>query len=348
MFLYSLRRVLLAVATTLALTASCPAAAALFSLDAQNLASELKTAEREGRRLAVYFELPDCSGCRDMKQHVFSERRAEREFGRQYRTLRIDLASSASIVDTDGQRSTPEVLAQRLRIAGTPAFAFFDRDGALTYRHVGALPDPADFIRLGRFVNEAAYENQPFAEYRQRNGGALHAEASPLAHTQPDFALRDQHGRLRRLADFRGKVVALAFGYTQCPDVCPTTLAELQVAVAALGANASHVQVLFATLDPQRDTQKILGPYVTAFRSDFLALRGDPAQTARLIRSFALVAEKQPSASQGYTLDHTAGVFLFDRNGHLRGVSPYGQPLNLLAADLKTLAGENRTQLSKH
>lgn len=331
-----------AAVAALLLGASGPAAATLFSHDGQNLAAELKSAQREGRRLAVYFELPDCSGCREMKQHVFSERRAERNFGRQFRTVRIDLAATGDIFDTDGKRRTPEALAQRLRIAGTPAFAFFERDGALAYRHVGALPAPADFIRLGRFVASAAYENQPFAEYRQRNGGALHAEASPLAQQRHDFSLHDQHGRLRHLADFRGKSVALAVGYTQCPDVCPTTLAELQAAVDALGADARHVQVLFATLDPQRDTQKILGPYVTAFRADFLALRGDAAQTADFIRRFALVAERQPSASQGYTLDHTVGIFLFDRRGRLRGVSPYGQPHNLLADDLKTLAAESR------
>ncbi len=335
-----------AVVAALLLGAAGPAAAALFSADAVDLAAELKSAAREGRGLAVYFELPDCSGCRDMKRHVFSDARAERDFGRRYRTLRVDLASGAELVDTDGRRRTPQALAERLRIAGTPAFAFFERDGGLRYRHVGALPDPADFVSLGRFVAEAAYDAQPFAEYRRRSGGALHAAPSPLARQALDFTLTDQHGRLRRLADFRGRNVALAVGYTQCPDVCPTTLAELQAAVDALGDAAGTVQVLFATLDPERDTPQVLAPYVAAFRPAagpaFLALRGNARQTEDFIRRFALVAERQPSMSQGYTLDHTAGVFLFDRRGRLRGVSPYGQPLDLLAADLRTLAAEGR------
>lgn len=335
-----------AVVAALLLGAAGPAAAALFSADAVDLAAELKSAAREKRGLAVYFELPDCSGCRDMKRHVFSDARTERNFGRRYRTLRVDLASGAELVDTDGRRRTPQALAERLRIAGTPAFAFFERDGGLRYRHVGALPDPADFVSLGRFVAEAAYDAQPFAEYRRRRGGALHAAPSPLARRTLDFALRDQHGRLRRLADFRGRNVALAVGYTQCPDVCPTTLAELQSAVDALGDAAGAVQVLFATLDPERDTPQVLAPYVDAFRPAagpaFLALRGNARQTEDFIRRFALVAERQPSTSQGYTLDHTAGVFLFDRHGRLRGVSPYGQPLDLLAADLRTLAAEGR------
>lgn len=317
-----------------------PAAAALFSADGQDLAAELKAAAREGRQLALYFELPDCPGCREMKQRVFAEPSTENEFRQRYRTLRIDLGSTAPVVDLDGKSVTPDALAARLRIVGTPAFAFFDHDGNLTYRHVGALPDPADFTRLGRFVAEAAYEDQPFAEYRQRVGGALHAAASPLAHRPLDFALHDQHGHLRQLADFRGKVVALAVGYTQCPDVCPTTLAELQMAVDTLGTDDSKVQVLFATLDPERDTRALLAEYIAAFRTDFLALRGDPAQTAAFVRSFSLVADRKPLASGGYTLDHTAGIFLFDHYGRLRAISPYGQPLPLLTADLKALAAE--------
>jgi len=334
------------------LVAAGPAAATLFSTEGRNLAADVKSAERESRHLVVYFELPSCPGCRDMKQHVFSEPRTERDFGRQYRTVRVDLASTGALVDTDGKRSTPKALAQRLRIGGTPAFAFFAPDGALNYLHVGALSDPADFVSLGRFVAEAAYENQPFADYRQHSGGALNAEASPLARRppgqlKPDFELRDQHGRLRRLTDFRGKAVALTVGYTQCPDVCPTTLAELQGAVTALGADAPRVQVLFATLDPERDTQQMLGPYMASFHPDFLALRGNAVQTAAFIRRFALVAQKQPLASHGYTLDHTAGIFLFDHTGRLRGFSPYGQPPNLLAADLKTLAAESHSPASQ-
>jgi protein SCO1/2 len=334
----------------LMLAAPVPACASLFAVTGQNLATELKTAEQQGRHLAVYFELPDCSGCRVMKQNVFTNQSAERDFGRLYHTVAIDLASSKAIVDTEGKRTTPMALAQRLRIVGTPAFAFFDREGVLNYRHVGTLGDPSDFIRLGRFVGEAAFEELAFADYRQGSRRGLYADASPLPRSGLDFALRDQSGRLRHLSDFRGKAVALAVGYMLCPDVCPTTLSELKAAVEALGADSRHVQVLFATLDPERDSQRTFGAYVTAFRRDFLALRGTPDQTADFIRRFSLVAEKQPSASMGYTLDHTAGVFLFDHTGQLRGLSPYGQALDLLADDLKKLAREARrpdTQLSK-
>jgi thioredoxin-related protein len=157
------------VLAALMLCISGSALAALFSVDGKNLATELKIAEREGRRLAVYFELPNCLGCRAMKQQVFSEPVAERTFSRYYHTVRIDLASTKHLVGVDGQRVRPEAFALSLHIAGTPAFAFFSPSGALDYRHVGALPDPSDFISLGRFVYEAAYEKLPFSDYRIMN-----------------------------------------------------------------------------------------------------------------------------------------------------------------------------------
>jgi protein SCO1/2 len=159
---------------------------------------------------------------------------------------------------------------------------------------------------------------------------------------QPAFRLQATDGRLLSTADFRGRVVALSVGYTACPDVCPTTLAELKHAVEALPADRrTRVQVLFATLDPERDSLQILRAYADAFRPrqglPVLGLRGDPAQTAALVREFQLVADRQPSASMGYTLDHTAGVFLIDGSGRLRGLSPHGQPVEKLAADLERL-----------
>jgi protein SCO1/2 len=326
--------------------ASSSAHAALFSSTSQNLSNELSIANTENRRLVVYFELPDCVGCRDMKLHVFPDQQTEREFNRQFRTARIDLASKVALVDTVGKPSTPKQLAQRLSITGTPAFAFFDRDGELRYRHSGLISKPSDFVRLGQFVVDAAYDDQPFGEYLRRSSNALHAQSSPLERVKAgraplDFALADQHGKLRHLADFRGKAVALAVGYTQCPDVCPTTMSEMLHIVKELGADAKQVQVLFATLDPERDKPDMLGAYMAAFHPDFLALRGNASQTADFIRRFNLVAIKRPLAGHsGYTLDHTAGIFLFDRSGHLRGFSPYGQPTNLLAADVKTLALE--------
>jgi protein SCO1/2 len=282
-----------------------------------------------------------------MKLHVFSDPRTEREWARQYRTVRIDLGKDTALTEPDGKASSTARLAQRLGVTGTPAFAFFDGDGGLRYRHSGLIAQAPDFVRLGQFVTQAAYDEQPFGDYLRQHSGALNAPASPLVQSKAgtpalDFALRDPHGKLRHLADFRGKVVALAVGYTQCPDVCPTTMGEMQRIVQDLGADASHVQVLFATLDPERDKPEMLGAYMAAFHPDFLALRGDAAQTAAFIRRFDLVAIKRPLRGHvGYTLDHTAGVYLFDRSGHLRGVSPYGQPFELLADDVRTLAFES-------
>jgi protein SCO1/2 len=326
---------------------AAPGHAALFTNTSQNLANEVKLAAAEKRSLVVYFELPTCVGCRDMKLHVFPDPNTERDFGRQFRTVRIDLASSSSLVDTDGKPTSPKQLAQRLGVSGTPAFAFLDRDGALTYRHSGLISSPTDFVHLGRFVADAAFDAQPFGEYLRQYSGAMHTPASPLAQAKAgqaplDFALRDQHGKLRHLADFRGKAVALAVGYTQCPDVCPTTMSEMLQVVTELGNEAKHLQVLFATLDPERDKPEMLGAYMAAFHPDFLALRGNAAQTRAFIKRFQLVAIKRPLLGyKGYTLDHTAGIFLFDRSGKLRGFSPYGQSINLLAADLKVLAMED-------
>jgi protein SCO1/2 len=323
-----------------------PAQAALFSISGKDLSGELQFANAEKRGLVLYFELPNCTGCREMKLRVFPQPHVERTFGRQFRTVRIDLGRNTALINTDGKSTTSAQLAQRLGVTGTPAFAFFDPQGRLLYRHSGVLLRGAEFIRLGQFVAQAAYDEKPFGEYLRETSGALNARPSPLAQTRGarprlNFALRDQYGRLRQLADFRGKVVALSVGYTQCPDVCPTTMSEMQRIMAELGTDARRVQVLFATLDPERDKPAMLGAYMAAFHPDFLALRGNPAQTADFVRRFKLVAIKRPlSGYAGYTLDHTAGTFLFDHVGNLRGVSPYGQPTDLLNEDIRTLVFE--------
>jgi protein SCO1/2 len=164
----------------------------------------------------------------------------------------------------------------------------------------------------------------------------------------PEFELAGTDGQEHKMADFHGSGVALAVGYTQCPDVCPTTLAELKAAVESLPADRrQYVQILFVTLDPERDAIPLLRQYADAFRPQggrpILGLRGNPEQTAALIRQLQLVAEKQPSASMGYTLDHTAGIFLFDATGRLLGLSPYGQPLSKLNSDLLGIASHQST-----
>lgn len=153
-----------------------------------------------------------------------------------------------------------------------------------------------------------------------------------------DFHLTDHNGKPRSLADFRGKVVVLFFGYTHCPDVCPTTLSDLALAMQQLGSDAGKVQVLFVTLDPERDTQALLAQYVPAFNPAFLGLYGDAAATARTAHEFKVFYQKQESASKGgYTLDHTAGTYVFDQSGRLRLLMSYGQGPKAMVQDIRTL-----------
>jgi protein SCO1/2 len=153
-----------------------------------------------------------------------------------------------------------------------------------------------------------------------------------------DFRLADHHGRPRSLADFRGKVVVLFFGYTHCPDVCPTTLAEMAETMKRLGKDADRVQVLFATLDPERDTPELLAQYVPAFWPSFLGLRGDAEATARTAKEFKIFYQKQPGRTpDSYTLDHSAGTFLFDPQGRLRVYVGYGQGPDVFTNDIREL-----------
>ena len=152
-----------------------------------------------------------------------------------------------------------------------------------------------------------------------------------------DFTLTDHTGKTRTLADFRGKVVVMFFGYTRCPDVCPTTLAELKVAKDQLGDDGKRLQVLFVTVDPERDTRQMLANYVPAFDPTFLGLYGDAAATARVAKEFKVFYQKAPGkAPDSYTVDHTAGSYVFDRQGRLRLLVRQGNIPNLVA-DLKML-----------
>ena len=153
-----------------------------------------------------------------------------------------------------------------------------------------------------------------------------------------DFALQDPDGRQRTLADFRGKAVVVFFGYTQCPDVCPTTLAALAEAMKKLGNDADRVQVLFITVDPERDTPALLKQYVPAFDPRFLGLRGDADATARTAKEFKVLYEKVPGTTPGsYTMDHSAGSFVFDPQGRLRLYVAHGQDADVFAHDLREL-----------
>ena len=156
-----------------------------------------------------------------------------------------------------------------------------------------------------------------------------------------DFALTDHTGKPRTLADFKGKVVLMFFGYTQCPDVCPTTMAEMSAAMKELGPQADQVQVLFVTVDPERDTQQLLAEYVPAFDKRFLGLYGTAEQTAAVGKEFkvfyAKVAGKTPGS---YTMDHTAASYVFDKQGKIRLLVRSGQGPAPIVHDLKLLLAQ--------
>lgn len=166
----------------------------------------------------------------------------------------------------------------------------------------------------------------------------FHAGDIGAMFTQADFRLTDHNGKTRTLADFRGKVVVLFFGYTHCPDVCVTTLADLAQVMQLLGKDADKVQVLFITVDPERDKPGMLAQYVPAFHPSFLGLYGDAQATAQAAKAFYVAYEKRPTAS-GYNVDHSVGAFLVDPNGKVRLRAPLAQRTDWLADDIRLLLG---------
>ena len=155
------------------------------------------------------------------------------------------------------------------------------------------------------------------------------------------LALTGHDGRPRSLADFRGKLVVLFFGYTHCPDICPTTLADTAAALKTLGPDAARVQVLFVTVDPERDTPELLAKYVPAFDPGFLGLYGDADATQRAAKEFKIFYEKRPGSAPGaYTMDHSAQTYVLDAQGRLRLLVRNDRIAQDLAADLRALLGE--------
>lgn len=153
-----------------------------------------------------------------------------------------------------------------------------------------------------------------------------------------DFSLKDTQGQVRQLADFKGKVVVLFFGYTQCPDVCPTTLSTAAAALKLLGNDADKVQVVLVTLDPARDKPQMLGGYVKAFNPNFIALSGSDAETAAAAKEFKVFFQKQEGKTPtSYTIDHTAASYAFDGQGRLRLYIKHGATPEQIAGDLKQL-----------
>ena len=153
-----------------------------------------------------------------------------------------------------------------------------------------------------------------------------------------DFSLPDTAGKTLTMADFKGKAVVLFFGYTHCPDVCPTTLAELSQALQKLGDDGKRVQVLMITVDPARDTAPLLGQYVSAFNPTFVGLRpADDAQLVKVTKDFRVYYAKVPGKAGDYTMDHTAASYVFDPQGRLRLFARDGQGAESWVHDLKIL-----------
>lgn len=171
----------------------------------------------------------------------------------------------------------------------------------------------------------------------------LHAIDVSWQHPHPEFHLMDASGTPRSLSDFRNKVVVLFFGYTHCPQVCPTTLADLAQTMQKLGPDADKVQVLFVTLDPERDTSKVLGKFVTYFDPSFIGLRGSAKATAAAAKAFGINYSKHYDKHGGYTLDHSDSTYLIGVGGRPIWMSRYGQRTDYLAADIRQLirAGED-------
>ncbi len=152
------------------------------------------------------------------------------------------------------------------------------------------------------------------------------------------LTLTDHNGQLRTMSDFAGKAVVLFFGFTHCPDVCPTTMLDLKKAMKLLGDQADEVQVIFVTVDPQRDTQEVLAQFVPSFDKRFLGMRGSLQETAETLSNFKVYFSKVPGKdSESYSIDHSAGMYAFDKQGKVRLYLGYGQKAEDIASDIKHL-----------
>ncbi len=156
-----------------------------------------------------------------------------------------------------------------------------------------------------------------------------------------DLPLTDHNGQQRSLKDFAGKVVVVFFGYTQCPDVCPTSMVELAEVKRSLGKDGDRLQGIFVTVDPERDTPEILKAYMANFDPSFLALRGTPEQLAAVAKDFKIYYKKVDGKTPtSYTMDHSAGSYVYDTQGRLRVYNRYGSGAQALASDVQALLNE--------
>jgi protein SCO1/2 len=171
----------------------------------------------------------------------------------------------------------------------------------------------------------------------QQNEKFINTDLTGLDYAK-GFVLTDHNGKSRTLPDFKGKAVVVFFGYTQCPDVCPTTMTEMANVMKALGPLADKVQVLFVTVDPERDTQALLAAYVPSFDARFLGMYGDKEATAKIASDFKIFFQKVPGKTEStYSMDHTAGSYVFDPEGRIRLFVRHGQGAEPIVHDLKIL-----------
>lgn len=196
------------------------------------------------------------------------------------------------------------------------------------------FPSRRSFMRLGLAASAALIAA---CSEKKLAFNAIDISGGEMGH---DFVINDHNGQARRLADFAGKVVVVFFGYTQCPDVCPTTLSELVDVKRLLGKDGARLQPLFITVDPQRDTPELLKAYMANFDPGFLALCPTPEQLAGVAASFKVYYKKVgDDKSATYTMDHSAGSYVFDPAGRVRLFVRYGLGAPALAADIAQLLG---------
>lgn len=158
-----------------------------------------------------------------------------------------------------------------------------------------------------------------------------------------DLPLADQYGKDRSIKDFAGKAVVVFFGYTQCPDVCPTSMSELAEVKRSLGADGDKLQGIFVTVDPERDTAEMLKGYMASFDPSFIALRGTPEQLVAVAKDFKIYFKRVDGQTPtSYTMDHSAGSYVYDTKGRLRVYHRYGAGVQSLAADVRALLDEGR------
>jgi len=171
--------------------------------------------------------------------------------------------------------------------------------------------------------------------------GSFHSVDITGAEYARKLDLPDAEGKPRSLGEFKGKVVVVFFGYTQCPDVCPTTMAELSQVRQSLGSDGARLQGIFVTVDPERDTGAVLKAYVDNFNAGFIGLRGSAEQTQQAAREFKVFFAKVPGKTEStYTIDHTAGSYIFDPQGRIRLFSRHGEGPKALEEDIRALLRE--------